>query len=226
MHTCSVKRFFDIIIALLGLIITSPLWVFASLSILISMGPPVIFSQIRPGLHGKPFKMLKFRTMLDMRDDHGDPLPDEDRLTKLGEFLRSTSIDELPELLNVIKGNMSIVGPRPLLMKYLDLYTQTQMRRHEVLPGITGWAQVNGRNTLSWEKRFELDVWYVDNWSVWLDLKILLMTVKAVFTREGINADGHATMPDFHGTENGWDSNGHATQEEGSHVRQEFAARE
>jgi len=138
--------------------------------------------------------------MSDMRDSHGNLLPDEARLTKLGRFLRSTSIDELPELLNVIRGDMSVVGPRPLLMKYLDLYTPHQMRRHEVPPGITGWAQVNGRNSLSWEERFELDVWYVDNWSTWLDLKILLMTAKAVIKREGISANGYATMPDFLGT--------------------------
>jgi len=194
------KRICDIILAILGLAITSPLWVCSAIAVLISMGTPVMFSQWRAGIHGKPFRMLKFRTMRDTRDEHGQLLPDEQRLTRLGRFLRRTSLDELPELINVIQGEMSIVGPRPLLMDYLPLYTPAQMRRHEVTPGITGWAQVNGRNTLSWEERFELDVWYVDNWSMMLDLRILLMTIRVVFTGKGISADGHATMPDFQGT--------------------------
>ncbi len=163
------------------------------------MGAPVLFRQTRPGLRGKPFIMYKFRTMTDERDPQGNLLPDEQRLTRLGRFLRSTSLDELPELINVLKGDMSLVGPRPLLMKYLDRYTPEQFRRHEVKPGITGWAQVNGRNALTWEEKFKLDVWYVDNWNLWLDFKILLMTLVKVFRREGIGHGSQATMPEFRG---------------------------
>ncbi|MGB9792451.1 MAG: sugar transferase [Thermacetogeniaceae bacterium] len=160
---------------------------------------PVLFRQVRPGLHGKPFVIYKFRTMRKAYDEEWRPLPDEQRLTRLGKWLRSTSLDELPELLNVLKGEMSLVGPRPLLMEYLDRYTPEQARRHEVKPGITGWAQVNGRNAISWEEKFRLDVWYVDNWSLWLDLKIILITLWKVLKREGISASGHATMPVFRG---------------------------
>jgi len=165
------------------------------------MGRPVLFKQMRPGLNAKPFYMYKFRTMTNEKDEQGNPLSDEQRLTRLGRFLRSTSLDELPELFNVLKGDMSLVGPRPLLMQYLARYTPEQARRHEVKPGITGWAQVNGRNAITWEEKFALDVWYVDNWSLWLDIKILAMTVVKVFKREGISAKGEATMPEFMGNE-------------------------
>ena len=165
------------------------------------MGAPVLFRQMRPGLQGEPFFLLKFRTMNDVRDEQGELLPDDGRLTGLGSFLRSTSLDELPELFNVLKGEMSIVGPRPLLMQYLDRYTPEQARRHEVKPGVTGWAQVNGRNAISWEEKFELDVWYVDNWSLWLDVKIICMTVWKILKREGVNQPGHATAQEFMGNE-------------------------
>lgn len=194
------KRLFDIVISALLLVFLSPLFLVLVLSVRLSLGSPVLFKQIRPGLHGKPFTMYKFRTMTDEMDEHGRLLPDEQRLTKLGRFLRSTSLDELPELINVLKGDMSLVGPRPLLMDYLPLYTPEQARRHEVRPGITGWAQVNGRNEISWEEKFEYDVWYVDNRSFLLDIKILWMTLIAVLRREGISAEGHATMPPFTGS--------------------------
>lgn len=161
------------------------------------MGPPVFFRQVRPGKDGKPFRIIKFRTMLDICSKDGRALPDKDRLTPLGKFMRSTSLDELPELLNVLKGDMSIVGPRPLLMQYLDRYTPEQSRRHEVKPGLTGWAQVNGRNAITWEDKFKLDVWYVDNWSLFLDLRIIAMTVVKVLKREGISQKGEATMAEF-----------------------------
>ena len=165
------------------------------------LGSPVFFSQVRPGLNGMPFKMFKFRTMTDARDANGDLLSDSERLTRFGSFLRSSSLDELPGLWNVLKGDMSLVGPRPLLIQYLDLYTPEQARRHEVRPGITGWAQVNGRNAISWEEKFKLDVWYVDNQSIWFDIKITLLTIKKVFFREGISAAGEATMPYFLGND-------------------------
>ncbi|RAR27439.1 sugar transferase [Pseudomonas sp. MDMC224] len=168
-----------------------------------NLGSPIFFTQMRPGLGGKPFVMYKFRTMSDARDSEGKLLPDDQRLTRFGKFLRSTSLDELPELWNVIKGEMSLVGPRPLLMKYLELYTPEQARRHEVKPGITGWAQVNGRNALTWEEKFKLDVWYVDNWTLTLDLRILWLTILKVVRRDGISAAGHATMPEFRGSQNG-----------------------
>ena len=164
------KRFLDILFSLIGELLTWPILLVTALIIRITMGSPVLFRQMRPGLQGKPFVMYKFRTMHDLRDEDGNVLPDEQRLTRVGRFLRSTSIDELPELINVLKGEMSLVGPRPLLMEYLDRYTPEQARRHNVKPGITGWAQVNGRNAISWEDKFKLDVWYVDNWSLWLDL--------------------------------------------------------
>ena len=194
------KRLLDIAGAILGLgLLGLPMLIVAFL-VRIKLGSPVIFRQIRPGLHGKPFVLYKFRTMTDARDEDGNLLPDELRLTPFGKFLRSTSLDELPELFNVLKGDMSLVGPRPLLMQYLERYTPEQARRHEVKPGITGWAQINGRNALSWEEKFEMDVWYVDNWSIWLDLKILLLTLIKVLKREGIHADGHVTMPEFFGS--------------------------
>lgn len=193
------KRLIDIIISFFGLLILSPLMVSVAWMILKKMGRPILYKQLRPGLDGKPFWMYKFRTMLDLRDKNGQLLPDSERLTAFGSGLRSTSIDELPELFNVLKGDMSLVGPRPLLIQYLDRYTSEQSRRHSVKPGLTGWAQVNGRNTLSWEKRFVLDVWYVDHVTLLLDLKILLMTLKKVLCRDGINQPGEATMSEFMG---------------------------
>lgn len=174
------------------------LWL--ALRVRTKLGSPVLFAQERPGLHGQSFKMVKFRTMTDKRDADGHLLPDEERLTAFGRWLRSTSLDELPELLNVFKGEMSLVGPRPLLVEYLPLYSPEQARRHDVRPGITGWAQVNGRNAISWEDKFKLDVWYVENQSLWLDIKILWLTVKKVLVREGISAAGDATMPKFTGS--------------------------
>ncbi len=191
------KRLIDLCIAISAFLLFSALLFFISAAIRITMGRPVLFRQIRPGINGEPFKILKFRTMKHATDKAGTLLPDAERLTALGKFLRQTSIDELPEIFNVIRGDMSIVGPRPLLMQYLDRYTPEQARRHEVKPGITGWAQVNGRNAISWEEKFTLDVWYVDNRSILLDLKIIWMTVVKVLRREGISADGEATMPEF-----------------------------
>lgn len=193
------KRVFDVVIALLGILLLAPVMACIAFFVLIAMGPPVLFRQERAGKDGKPFILYKFRTMLDLKDERGQPLPDEERLTPLGKFLRSTSLDELPELWNVLKGDMSLVGPRPLPVRYLERYTREQNRRHEVKPGITGWAQVNGRNALSWEEKFRYDVWYVDNWNLWLDLKILALTIFKVLKREGISAAGHATMPEFMG---------------------------
>ena len=193
----------DILGASTGLTILSPLMALIGVFIYVHMGRPVLFRQVRPGLHGKPFAMYKFRTMTDARDSQGSLLPDEKRLGFFGRFLRNTSLDELPELFNVLKGDMSLVGPRPLLMEYLDRYTPEQFRRHEVKPGITGWAQVNGRNTLTWEEKFRLDVWYVDNRNIWLDLKILWLTGLKVLRREGISAEGHATMPELRGVNDG-----------------------
>jgi len=198
-RSSALKRLIDITVSLMALVLLSPLLLLLAVWIRITMGAPVLFRQTRPGLHGRPFTMYKFRTMTDERDAEGNLLPDEQRLTRVGRFLRSTSLDELPELINVLKGEMSLVGPRPLLMKYLDRYTPEQFRRHEVKPGITGWAQVNGRNSISWEEKFKLDVWYVDNWNLWLDFKILLMTLVKVFRREGINHGSEATMPEFRG---------------------------
>jgi len=186
----------------IGLMVLSPVLSIIGLSVVIDLGRPVLFAQQRPGKDGKLFRMYKFRTMRDMVAPDGRQLSDSERLTKLGRFLRSTSLDELPELINVLLGQMSLVGPRPLLPQYLGLYTPEQARRHEAKPGITGWAQVNGRNALTWEEKFRLDVWYVDNWSLWLDAKILLMTVVKVLKRDGISSDGHATMSEFTGTKN------------------------
>ena len=193
------KRFFDRLLTLPGILCLSPLFLLTALLVRIKIGKPIFFIQKRPGLHGKPFRMYKFRTMTDERDTDGNLLSDEQRLVPFGRFLRSTSLDELPELINVLKGEMSLVGPRPLLMEYLDRYTPDQSRRHDVLPGITGWAQINGRNALSWEEKFKLDVWYVDNRSLWLDVKILWMTFLKVFRREGISQEGQATMEAFKG---------------------------
>jgi Sugar transferases involved in lipopolysaccharide synthesis len=195
------KRVFDIVVSAVALTVLAPVMGLIALAVWRTMGRPVLFRQARPGLHGKPFVMYKFRTMRDLRDAEGNLLPDEARLTPFGRWLRTTSLDELPELVNVLRGEMSLVGPRPLLMEYLDRYTPEQARRHEVKPGITGWAQIHGRNNLSWDERFKLDVWYVDNWSLWLDVKILWRTLWMVLRREGISAQGHATMPEFRGSQ-------------------------
>lgn len=195
------KRLFDLALALLGLIVLSPVLIVTAIPVRIKLGSPILFKQQRPGLNAQPFYIYKFRTMTDQRDADGRLLPDEARLTPFGRLLRRLSLDELPQLLNVVKGDLSLVGPRPLLMQYLPLYSPEQSRRHEVRPGITGWAQVNGRNAISWEEKFELDVWYVDNRSFWLDLKILFMTLKKVFIREGISQEGQATMEEFRGTQ-------------------------
>ena len=194
------KRLFDIVAAGFILTISFPILIFLAILIRGKLGNPVFFLQIRPGLNGQSFKMFKFRTMLDVVDASGNSLSDEARLTSFGKILRSISLDELPELWNVLIGDMSLVGPRPLLMEYLPLYNSEQNRRHDVRPGITGWAQINGRNTISWEEKFELDLWYVDNQNFWLDLKILFLTLKKVFDREGVCAEGDATMPKFKGT--------------------------
>ena len=194
------KRLFDFLLSFFGLLLLSPVIGVLAWQIRRKLGAPVLFRQARPGLHGKPFQMVKFRTMRDAIGPDGQPLPDSERMTPFGSFLRSASLDELPELWNVLKGDMSLVGPRPLLMEYLPLYSPEQARRHEVRPGVTGWAQINGRNALSWEEKFRLDVWYVDNQSLWLDLKILALTVKKVFVREGISAAGEATAAKFTGS--------------------------
>ena len=195
------KRLFDLIASLAGLLILLPVLAVIALMIRSKLGSPVLFRQTRPGLSGRPFELVKFPTMQDQTDMSGEPLPDSERLTVFGQFLRSTSLDELPELWNVMKGEMSLVGPRPLLMEYLPLYSAEQARRHEVRPGVTGWAQVNGRNALSWDQKFELDVWYVDHRSILLDIKILWLTVKKVVTRDDISAAGEATMPKFEGSD-------------------------
>lgn len=194
------KRTFDIIASAVGLLLLSPIIAIVAWQIRRKLGSPVLFRQVRPGLNGQPFEMIKFRTMRDAVDAHGNPLPDSERMTPFGSFLRSSSLDELPELWNVLTGDMSLVGPRPLLMEYLPLYSPEQYRRHEARPGVTGWAQINGRNALSWEDKFKLDVWYVDNRSFWLDLKIFVLTIKKVMVRDGINAEGEATMAKFTGS--------------------------
>ena len=194
------KRLVDFTVTLLGLIVMSPLLLVLGILVRIQLSSPVLFCQQRPGLNGRPFMMYKFRTMTDERDMDGNLLPDEQRLTGFGKFMRSASLDELPELINVLKGEMSLVGPRPLLMQYLPLYSTEQARRHEIRPGITGWAQVNGRNAINWEEKFKLDVWYVNHQSFWLDLKILWMTFSKVFKREGISQEGQATMEPFQGS--------------------------
>ena len=196
---CRRKRFFDLLVAIPALVLFLPLLTIIALCVRFLIGRPILFVQQRPGLDGRPFYLYKFRTMTEGRDEKGNLLADAERLTPFGRFLRKTSLDELPELWNVLKGDMSLVGPRPLLMEYLDRYTPEQARRHEVRPGITGWAQVNGRNAISWKERFLLDVWYVDNWSLWLDCKILLMTIWKIIKCEDINHEDYATMPFFTG---------------------------
>lgn len=195
------KRLLDIIIASIALILLSPLYFYVAHKVKKNLGSPVLFRQVRPGLHGKPFEMIKFRSMKDAVDAQGNLLPDSERLTPFGKMLRSSSLDEMPELWNVIKGDMSIVGPRPLLMEYLPLYNEEQAKRHRVRPGMTGHAQVNGRNAISWEEKFKLDTWYVENQSVWLDFKIMLKTVKKVLAKDDINEAGEATMTKFTGTQ-------------------------
>jgi sugar transferase EpsL len=199
----TIKRAFDLTLALLALTVLFPMIGLIALLVWLKLGSPILFRQQRPGLHSEPFTLYKFRTMTDARDAQGNLPPDAERLTPLGRFLRSTSLDELPELFNVLKGDMSLVGPRPLLMQYLGRYTPEQLRRHQVKPGITGWAQVNGRNVLTWEQKFALDVWYVDHWSLWLDLKIVAGTVWKVLAREGISQPGQATAQEFMGQSNG-----------------------
>lgn len=194
------KRLLDFLISLIALVLLLPLLGLIALLIRWKLGAPVLFRQTRPGLDGKPFEMIKFRTMRDTMDADGTPLSDAERMTPFGRFIRATSLDELPELWNVLKGDMSLVGPRPLLMEYLPLYSTKQYRRHEVRPGITGWAQINGRNSLSWSEKFKLDVWYVENRSLRLDIKILFLTVKKVIVREGISAEGEATIERFKGS--------------------------
>ena len=195
-----IKRTFDILISLAALLLLWPVLLVLAVLVRVKLGPPALFRQQRPGLHGRPFTMLKFRTMTDARDTEGNLLPDGERLSSFGRSLRSTSLDELPELINVVAGDMSLVGPRPLLMRYLDRYTPEQMRRHEVRPGITGWAQVNGRNAITWDQKFALDIWYVDHHSLRLDMRILWLTVRNVLRREGISQAGEATMEEFLGT--------------------------
>jgi len=198
-HCVACKRVFDLLLSIPVLILVSPVIIVVTLLVRMRLGSPVFFSQLRPGLHARPFYMLKFRTMTNTRGSDGRLLSDDKRMTRLGNFLRRTSIDELPEFVNVFKGDMSLVGPRPLLMQYLDRYTPEQARRHEVKPGITGWAQIHGRNALTWEEKFKLDVWYVDNWFLWLDIKIIAMTIWKILQREGISQPGQATMEEFKG---------------------------
>jgi sugar transferase EpsL len=200
MYSKFLKRAIDLAAIAIALILLSPLIIPVAILVKLKLGSPVLFSQDRPGYQGRIFKMYKFRTMTDDRDAEGNLLPDVDRLTPFGQWLRSSSLDELPELFNVLKGDMSLVGPRPLLVRYLDRYTPEQARRHEIKPGITGWAQVNGRNAISWEEKFKLDVWYVDNVSLWLDVKILFLTIWKVFRKDGISQAGNATMEEFMGS--------------------------
>ena len=196
-----IKRVFDFIAAAIAIILFSPILFVVALLIRQKLGSPVLFSQVRPGLNGQPFRMFKFRSMLDAQDAQGNPLPDDQRLTAFGMLLRSTSLDELPGLWNVLKGDMSLVGPRPLLMEYLPLYNTEQAKRHNVRPGLTGWAQINGRNAISWEQKFKLDTWYVEHQSFWLDIKIILLTIKKVLVRDGISAEGEVTMSKFTGSD-------------------------
>lgn len=197
------KRVIDIVVSAVSLIFLAPLLLVLATVVRVKLGSPILFRQERPGLGGNGFVIYKFRTMVDAFDADGNVLPDDERLPAFGRFLRSTSLDELPELLNVLKGDISLVGPRPLMMKYLDRYTPEQARRHEVKPGITGWAQINGRNAVSWEDKFRLDVWYVDNWNLWLDVKIIFKTLWMVVTRQGVTQTGHATVEEFMGTGGG-----------------------
>jgi len=195
------KRLFDLFSALSALVVTAPFFLVLAILVRVRLGSPILFRQVRPGLRGKPFVMYKFRTMTEEKDSYGALLSDEKRLVLFGKFLRSTSLDEFPELLNIIMGDMSLVGPRPLLMEYLERYSPEQARRHEVRPGLTGWAQVNGRNAISWEEKFTFDVWYVDNRTFWLDVKILFLTILQIVRRDGISQAGHTTMPVFYGSE-------------------------
>ena len=197
-----IKRLFDILVSLFALSLLLPVILILYVLIAVKMGRPVFFVQTRPGLDGKPFNMIKFRSMTDAKDENGNLLPDAERLPRFGQILRSTSLDELPELINVLKGEMSLVGPRPLLMEYLDKYSPRQAKRHDVRPGVTGWAQINGRNAISWEEKFELDVWYVENRTIWLDIKILWLTVWQVVKRNDVSQDGHVTMTKFTGSDN------------------------
>ncbi len=201
MYSPTLKRLFDLLVTLPALLVLAPFLLVIALLVRLKLGAPVLFRQQRPGLHGQPFTLYKFRTMTDARDAQGNLLPDAERLTRFGRFLRSLSLDELPEFFNVLKGDMSLVGPRPLLMQYLPRYTPEQARRHEVRPGITGWAQVNGRNALTWEEKFALDVWYVDHRSLWLDLKIVILTVWKLLARENVSHPGEATMAEFMGVQ-------------------------
>jgi sugar transferase EpsL len=194
-----VKRSFDVTVAAVGLVVLAPVFVAIALVVRLTLGKPVFFRQVRIGQWCRPFTLVKFRTMVDARDALGQLLPDEDRLRRVGRAMRASTLDELPQLWNVLRGELSLVGPRPLLPEYVPLYSPEQIRRHEVVPGVTGWAQVNGRNALGWADRFRHDVWYVDNWSVMLDVKILIRTISQVLGRSGINAEGHATMPNFQG---------------------------
>lgn len=191
------KRLIDIAASVAGILILSPVFLLAAVLIIIKLGRPVFFTQLRPGLYGKPFKMIKFRTMTNEKNENGDLLSNEERMTRFGSFLRSASLDELPELINVLKGEMSLVGPRPLLMDYLPWFTEEQHRRHMVKPGITGWSQVNGRNAIGWDQKLKLDIWYIENRSFWLDLKILWLTITKVLKRDGITHEGHVAMPRF-----------------------------
>ena len=195
-----IKRLFDIVASAIGLLVLSPGILFIAFLIHRKLGSPILFYQVRPGKNAKPFQMIKFRTMREGLDQYGRLLPDSERIVPLGSFLRNSSLDEIPELWNVLKGDMSLVGPRPLLMDYLPLYSTEQARRHNIRPGVTGWAQVNGRNALTWEEKFEYDVWYLENQSFWLDMKIILITIKKVIAREGISANGESTMPKFTGS--------------------------
>ena len=195
------KRALDIVGSLAGLLLFSPVMLLIAIAIYLKMGRPILYRQMRPGIRGQPFVLYKFRSMLDLQDEAGKVLPDERRLLPFGRFLRSTSLDELPELWNVLRGEMSLVGPRPLLMHYLSRYDSQQQRRHDTKPGITGWAQINGRNALSWEDRFRLDLWYINHWSFWLDLKILSLTILMILKRQGISPQGHLTMPEFLGSD-------------------------
>ena len=206
------KRIFDLVLTVPGLVILSPLLLVTALFILVRKGSPVLFRQTRPGYKGKLFVIYKFRSMTNDVDAGGELLSDRKRISRLGKFLRSTSIDELPELFNILRGEMSLVGPRPLLVEYLDRYNEEQMHRHDVLPGMTGWAQINGRNLMDWTDKFRYDVWYVENWSLWLDVKILALTVWKILKREGINQEGHATAPVFKGTEDGQSAIGLAVE--------------
>lgn len=199
----SMKIFFDSLVSSLLILLFMPILILVALLIRINLGSPILFTQNRPGLNGNTFKIMKFRSMLNANDKEGNPLPDDQRMTKFGSLLRKSSLDELPGLFNVLKADMSLVGPRPLLVEYLPLYSERQSKRHEVKPGITGWAQVNGRNAISWEQKLEYDIWYVENQNFWLDIKILAMTVKKVFVSEGISAKGHVTIEKFQGTTKG-----------------------